>query len=222
MRTWVLQQMEEKRYRSLVESAEDKRYADFLRQVAGMSEQQEKEESEMHKALTKQIQLQNREQAEAKLAARAQAMAAKLHEDQQLLERTNADPVLTEANDFVMEGTGRIRRDHFRGYTSGQRNLIFKENADLMRERAERRKADKDQERLWAAQQESWRRQLEAQEWEEKQLRKQVALEQQDELLAQRQQHQSRWVRSRGCLPACLPGHVMCGDGWVLLRDTGG
>lgn len=194
MRTWTLQQMEDRRYRALTQSAEDKRYADFLNQVANLSEEQDKREAALHKDLKHQIQAENQAQADAKAAARAEALAAKLRDDEELLARIRADPLLTEANNFIVEGSGRIRRDHFRGYTSGQRNLIFEENLELIKERAAKKDADKWQEKVWAAQQESWRQQLEAQDWEERQQRKQMALQQQHELEAQKKDHSSMCV----------------------------
>lgn len=186
--------MEDRRYRALAQSAEDKRYADFLNQVANLSEEQDKREAALHKDLKHQIQAENQAQADAKAAARAEALAAKLRDDEELLARIRADPLLTEANNFIVEGSGRIRRDHFRGYTSGQRNLIFEENLELIKERAAKKDADKWQEKVWAAQQESWRQQLEAQDWEERQQRKQMALQQQHELEAQKKDHSSMCV----------------------------
>jgi hypothetical protein len=83
-------------------------------QVSEASEEAEKMEGSMSKALTKQIQVENIEKARAKAQLKQQSREEKLKEDAELMERVNADPILCEANDYMMDGTRRIRRDHFR------------------------------------------------------------------------------------------------------------
>lgn len=197
MKTWVLQQVEEKRVRGLVQSAEERKYADFVKQVSELSEAEQKAEEEARKALSRAIQQQNCAAAQHKAEARATEASKKLEEDRLLLERVARDRLLNEANDFELPGTSKVRRDHFRGYTSAQRNQILDENLALIQERADKRQADKWGERLWAAQQDAWRRRIEEQEWLEKAQRKQLAKDQQEALLQQREEQSARVKASK-------------------------
>lgn len=185
--------MEEKRYRALVESAEEQRYADFLKRMTELAAKQEEIESNYHKTYKKQVQQENAAKAHAQQLKKEQEMIKTLEEEKHVLENLSQDPMLNEANDYFDE-EGRIRRDRFRGYTTAQRNQIISENETLIQKRAEMKKMEQQNDLAWANQQEKFRQLMEEQEWYTKVQRKALALDQQQTLLQQKEAHSKRYV----------------------------
>uniref|UniRef100_A0A7S1C7Z1 Uncharacterized protein n=1 Tax=Bicosoecida sp. CB-2014 TaxID=1486930 RepID=A0A7S1C7Z1_9STRA len=113
----IREQLALKAERAAAEAEEDKRYAEFHEQLAGMLAEQEA--GATHSKLVEKLRLQQENLAAAR-ERRLAARAAKAAEDEAALaevERMRADPMLSESRVMAAhaEGMHRVRKDHYKG-----------------------------------------------------------------------------------------------------------
>jgi hypothetical protein len=61
-------------------------------------------------------------------------------------------------------GAGRVRRDHFKGFSKEQLHQVYRENAEVIAAKSSAKASDCEEDRLWAEQQDALRALVEEQE----------------------------------------------------------
>lgn len=147
MRVWATEQMAEKAAQKDRAQEEEKRFAAWEQHVY---ERRLKLETQQKLATAEAARKLSEEHA-ASVAAKAMAREAKKRDlikaEAAEIERNLADPMLAESK--AVDADGRVRVDHFRGFTKGQTQLIYKENQQLEHHRQQLKQQAKDDERAF-------------------------------------------------------------------------
>jgi len=196
MKKWITEQLEEKKFQGMVSGEEDKNYSAFIKKVAELSQAEEENEKAMTKHAACQVQKFNNDLAEQKAKDSEEAKKKKLEDDAKYYQNAITNPMLCEANDYIMP-SGRINRLAFRGFTQGQRNQIFNENCDLINEKANNAGDEKVRDMLYAKQQQIWCAQAALAEEAERLANKAVNEELKNDLMFQAKLHREKLEKSK-------------------------
>mgnify|MGYP003313927825 FL=1 len=135
MRSWTLEQMELKKRGQRVLDDEDARFAAWEKHVLAQRTKIEREQRIEAKAAEQDLRAYRGVQAAERRGKEADQRANEAKMDADEIERNLADPVLTESRS--LHGDGRVRTDHFRGFTKGQIKRVYKENEAVQKYRAD-------------------------------------------------------------------------------------
>lgn len=126
MRSWVFEQMAEKKIMADEQGAEEKAYADMMVAVGEIRDAADKEEKDMGKYLNATVHAENLSLG----SIRQQKFA---EEKKWSKEKAATSVDLMDNQDIAMDENGRIiRKDMFRGYNAAQIRRIIQENEDLL------------------------------------------------------------------------------------------
>lgn len=144
MRQWTLQQVTQKEAKRQVVIEEDKRMAEWEAHLAECRAESEKQASAAAAHRARRL----RDEYAAMAAAKHSELEAEKRltqaADAAEIERNLSDPLLCEARSIYTDG--RVRSDHFRGFTEAQTRQIYKENARLeqLKQLQHQRQVDED------------------------------------------------------------------------------
>lgn len=169
MRSWVFEQMAEKKIIGDANDAGEKAYSDMLLAVGEIRDAADREEKEMVQFLNDTV--KNENAALAKVAQQKRADYQKwIHEKA----ATSVD--LKDNQDLAMDENGRIvRKDQFRGYNAAQMRRIIQDNEELLAYRREMAAAETGNEAEWATQKLIQQQAMELANHNEQELRKMEA-----------------------------------------------
>ena len=131
MRSWVFEQVAEKKAIAQNKNDGESAYSDMLRAVGEIRDAADREEKEMTKYLNDTVRDENKVLAEAR--------AKELAEREAWLKSKSATSIeLHDNEELAMDENGRIvRKDQFRGYTKAQVRRVVEENEAFMRHKRE-------------------------------------------------------------------------------------
>jgi len=130
MKRWTQEQMYERAYQKRIEKEEDMAYAEMIKAVDSIRENNENEEQELARYSRQATKEQNAELARIQRERQDQAKA----ERNDPLTKTSLD-LFNEDTTTAMDSTGKVlRRDMFKGFTMEQRRKIQQENEDVLQE----------------------------------------------------------------------------------------
>lgn len=216
MRSWTQAQRQEQQEREMAEARTRAQEAARFRRVLSLADQQAEDEAACQAYLTRQVQTENTAQIERHSAAKTEQQRQRQEEEQILLARMQADPMLSEVNDYVNHETGRIVPDRFRGFSSAHRKALREENKGVLLEKAARQQQEVEDAREWGQRQARWITLMEQQEAEERQAWTMLQQETQATLQQQKQEHKARNASSR----ADAFGRIEEGQGLVSKFGT--
>ena len=133
MRSWTLEQMELKKQGQRVLDDEDARFAAWEKHVLAQRTKLEREQRIEAKMAEQDLRAYRGVQAAERRGKEADQRSNEAKMDADEIERNLADPVLTESQS--LHGDGRVRTDHFRGFTKGQIKRVYKENEAIQKYR---------------------------------------------------------------------------------------
>lgn len=194
MKAWVETQRQERAAREAAEARQRTQETAQFRQVVALAEQQEAELVACQARVTHQVQADNAALSRQHAQAKAQAAERQRAEEQALLARQRADPLLNEVNDCVNPETRRIIPDRFRGFSTAQRHALREENHTLLTEKAAHQRQADEEEKAWGTRQVQYQAMLLQQEADEKEAR---ALAEQATKATQEQQKQEHKARNQ-------------------------
>lgn len=194
MKAWVETQRQQQAAREASEAIQRAQEAAQYRQVLALAEQQAEEEAACQAFVTHQVQADNAALSRQHAQAKAQEAERQRAEEQALLARQRADPLLNEMNNCVNPETGRIIPDRFRGFSTAQRQALHEENKGLLHDKAERQRHVAEEEKAWGARQAKYQAMLLQQEAHEKEAR---ALAQQETKATLQQQKKEQAARNQ-------------------------
>mmetsp|Transcript_1361 Transcript_1361/g.1852 ORF Transcript_1361/g.1852 Transcript_1361/m.1852 type:complete len:227 (+) Transcript_1361:481-1161(+) len=167
MKRWTQEQMYERAYQKRIEKEEDMAYAEMIKAVDSIRENNENEEQELARYSRQATKEQNAELARIQRERQDQAKA----ERNDPLTKTSLD-LFNEDTTTAMDSTGKVlRRDMFKGFTMEQRRKIQQENEDVLQEHRMRKEKDLSEEYDWMLQQSMTLKAMEQSEYEERQMR---------------------------------------------------
>lgn len=157
IRSWSLQQQEEKQVRLAEEREEEARYSEYLTMVKDARSELEEAERAERASQTKAMQSDNTVQAAAVRDRNVAAKQVNAAADDKELKQMLADQMLCEDTSTAMSmlGEGRIRPDHFKGFSPAVIQEFYKQNAAIVDEKQAMYSADAEEDAAFAAQQES-------------------------------------------------------------------
>lgn len=169
MREWIMEQIAEKEYCKQLDKEDDMNYAELIRTIDEIREATEREEHEMRKYITDTIKLENLELSRAQNSRRKFQNAIS---DENNGAISTSLQVFNENEELSMDEHGRIvRKDMFRGLTKAQKQRIFEENQQIMRDNMARRKMEQENDDEWLHQQQMAMRAMEQSEYKDKLLK---------------------------------------------------
>lgn len=185
MRSWVFEQIAEKKMISDAQSEGEKAYADMLVAVGEIRDAADREEKEMTKYLNETVKNENE-------TLRAIRKQREEDDDRSRAEKAATSIDLRDNEDLAMDEHGRIiRKDLFRGYNAAQMRRIIQENEDLLAYRREMAAAASGNENEWATQSLMQQQAMELANHNEQELRKLEAMRNlsviKEQMAAQRQ-----------------------------------
>lgn len=157
IRSWSLQQQSEKQGRKNEEADEDMRYSEYMNMVKDARSELEEAERIERDSQTKAMQSDNTAQAEA-VRQRAAALKDRVaRSDEHELQKMLNDQMLCEDTSTAtsMLGEGRIRPDHFKGFSPAVHSEFYKQNAAIIDEKQRSRAHENDEDIVFASQQEA-------------------------------------------------------------------
>jgi len=192
MRSWTTQQMAEKSANQDEERAEAARYAAYVKMLDARRGAMEAEEQAEAKQATKQQQLDNLFLAQQKAEAKHQDDLA--DRDAKALHVSNmmGDPLMCEDTGVAALGDGGVRREHFKGYSKAQIAQFYKENQQMLEEKAGAKEAEAAEEALWTSQTSHLNKMIEAHEAESAAQKRFEAMEHKAAILQQAEVEKAR------------------------------
>ena len=149
MRSWTLEQMELKRQVQAGVQEEDDRFAAWEKHVNQQRINIEREEADALKQSEADLRDYRGRQAAERRARERDSATSTAEANAAEVARNMKDPILTESQ--YLHDDGRIRVDHFRGYTHGQTKRVYKENENVQAYRAAMAEEKADQEAAYAS-----------------------------------------------------------------------
>lgn len=190
MRAGILAQQQEQQERAAAEGQKRAQDNARFRRILSLADQQADDEAACQAFLTRQVQAENAAQMERHSVAKIEQAERRRAEEQVLVARMQADPMLSEVNDCVNHETGRRIPDRFRGFSTAQRHALREENKGVVQEKVAREQREVEDAREWGQRQARWNKLMEQQEAEERQAR--AVLQQQTKALLQLQKEEQK------------------------------
>lgn len=197
MRAGIHAQQQEQQERAAAEAHTRAQDNSRFRRILSLADQQAEDEAACQAYLTRQVQTENAAQMERHSVAKIEQTERRLAEEQALVARMQADPMLSEVNDCLNHETGRIVPDRFRGFSTAQRQALREENKGVVQEKAAREQREVEDAREWGRRQARWNTLLEQQEAEERQTRAFLQQGTKATLQRQKQEQKARNASSR-------------------------
>eukprot|EP00619_Florenciella_sp_RCC1007_P011720 CAMPEP_0205920698 /NCGR_PEP_ID=MMETSP1325-20131115/11607_1 /ASSEMBLY_ACC=CAM_ASM_000708 /TAXON_ID=236786 /ORGANISM="Florenciella sp., Strain RCC1007" /LENGTH=361 /DNA_ID=CAMNT_0053288411 /DNA_START=20 /DNA_END=1105 /DNA_ORIENTATION=+ len=136
VKSWTKQQMAERQAKANEEVDEMKRYAQYLVMIGDRRAQLEAEEGGDVKKRAMFLKEQNLALAEEVAAIKAAEVEAEKSARDAEIEFSMNDPFLCEDTSVALAADGRIRRDHFKGFSKDQTMTFYQENEKMIAAKA--------------------------------------------------------------------------------------
>eukprot|EP00618_Florenciella_parvula_P032823 CAMPEP_0119506716 /NCGR_PEP_ID=MMETSP1344-20130328/26838_1 /TAXON_ID=236787 /ORGANISM="Florenciella parvula, Strain CCMP2471" /LENGTH=361 /DNA_ID=CAMNT_0007543281 /DNA_START=66 /DNA_END=1151 /DNA_ORIENTATION=+ len=132
VKSWTKQQMAERQAKATDEVEEMKRYAQYLVMIGDRRAQLEAEEGGDVKKRAMVLKEQNLVLADEVAALKAAETEAEKTARDAEIEFSMNDPFLCEDTSVALAADGRIRRDHFKGFSKDQTMRFYQENEHMI------------------------------------------------------------------------------------------
>jgi len=141
MRRWVEQQVAEKEERKRKEKEEEYRYFQYIKMLDDCMGSDSGEKAELERRKQLELAQKNKEMADELARKKAEERDKELHMNEDEISATMSLDIMLEDASSVVADNGKIARpDHFKGFTTEQRQKIYKDNqTQLAKQRAAER-----------------------------------------------------------------------------------
>ena len=133
MRSWTLEQMELKKEKEGRLAEEDERFAAWEKHVLEQRTKIEREQALEAKEAEYALREYRGHQAAERRAKESDAARVEAKMDEEEIDRNTKHPLLCEHQS--LHDDGRVRTDHFRGFTKGQTKKVYRENEAVQKYR---------------------------------------------------------------------------------------
>eukprot|EP00607_Mallomonas_marina_P001528 CAMPEP_0182427276 /NCGR_PEP_ID=MMETSP1167-20130531/16663_1 /TAXON_ID=2988 /ORGANISM="Mallomonas Sp, Strain CCMP3275" /LENGTH=345 /DNA_ID=CAMNT_0024609403 /DNA_START=186 /DNA_END=1223 /DNA_ORIENTATION=+ len=163
MRRWTQEQLAEKAYRQQKQKEDEDNYAQYVHTLDYMLGETQQEQQEMRRKTNLDFARANKEQADEVMRKKAAEREHLLKMDKEEISSTmSLGLMLEDVSEAVVNDHGKIaRRDHFKGFTTEQKQKIIRENEMLLKEQREAERKEKLREAIVSNQQLMANRELE-------------------------------------------------------------
>lgn len=213
MHKWTTDRVEARRARKISEEEEEKRMAAWEAHVLERRKLIEEKEKEVKAARARDLGQEHVATAAAKASERLAKKREKDVCDDLEIQRNLADPLLTEDTSTIYED-GRVRKDHFKGFTKGQISQIYRENKDLEESHLAQQAEFKREEDAYAKQLEEMTFALDKAEFEKyRQQQNKLRAVNKDQETLRAEQARIKLLQKQGAFGAIADGGILHGFG---------
>jgi len=196
MKNWIKQQVAEKEKMKAAEKEDQLKYDALMKYVTEQAELKDKEERAMKKKTDALLRVNLELAAEYKAK---QTELKKINDEEEAKEITNmlGDPILCEENNFISKSSGRIDKSRFRCFTKGMNQQIYADNEKLAQAARQRKLREKEEDKLWAMQQEMVKKKAEEVELQQQLYKKAIEMENYEKLRTDLEQKNMKNIKKK-------------------------
>eukprot|EP01041_Mallomonas_annulata_P009338 gene9338-19381_t len=145
MKRWIQEQLAEKAYKQAKEKEDEHLYSQYMDTMGNLLSASQAEEAENRRQMKLEFARANREMADEVIRRKTEERSKKFKNDAEEISATlSLNMMLEDVNSAVVNEHGKIaRRDHFKGFTSEQRQKIHNENMQAIQRKKDAERLEK-------------------------------------------------------------------------------